>query len=178
MTYYSTLCAPSSRTRPHLHCPMLTPSSLSCTYPSYHVLRTLFRSGCHKPQGTLAHSPVHACHAVQSPPTTACRAHPLQPLSPPHRCGMHALTRTTSATCIFLPFKHACPTSTQSPPLPAVTPAHLRYSLPLMLGKNVPGPWLAVTMSCPPPSKPPSHHTRMCVLREGQCVRWCVWGRH
>jgi hypothetical protein len=47
------------RHRPHLHCPMLPPSSLPCTLPPYHVLCTCFRNSFHK-------SPMHArLHRVQ-----------------------------------------------------------------------------------------------------------------
>ena len=118
----------------------------------------------------LSQNPMHACtfSSARMPrssvaPTTACRA---PPPPPPHRCGMHALTHTTSATCTFPPFKHACPTSTQSPPLPAVSPAHPHYSLPLMLGEERAGAMAsghhAVCTRPPPPNHPPT--TRKCVF--------------
>ena len=153
-----------THTRPNLHCPMLTPSSLSCTWPPCHVLRTRSRNGCHKPRCTLAHSPAHASHAVQSPLQLLVKPPP--PTPPPHRCGMHALTCTTSATCTFPLFKHACPTSIQSPPLPAVTPTHPHSSLPLMFGEERAGAMAcghhAVCSPLPPPKHPPT--TRECVF--------------
>ena len=161
---FNVVC-PSSRTRSHLHCPMLTPSSLSCTLPSYHVLRT------HSLATTFA-NPNARLHillctrATQFSRPLQLLVEPLHHNSPPHRCGMHALTHTTSATCTFPPFKHACPTSTQSPPLPAVSPAHPHYSLPLMLGEERAGAMAsghhAVCTRPPPPNHPPT--TRKCVF--------------
>ena len=166
---YSTLCAPSSRTRSHLHCPMPKPSSLSCIFfcrahcpLATCCAHTLARACTFK--CTLAHSPVHTCLAVQSPLQLLVKPPP--PTPPPHRCGMHALTCTTSATCTFPLFKHACPTSTQSPPLPAVTPTHPHSSLPLMFGEERAGAMAcghhAVCSPLPPPKHPPT--TRECVF--------------
>jgi hypothetical protein len=173
----STLCVPSSDTRPHLHCPMLTPSSLSCTLPSCHALRTRSRSGLHKPKCTLAHSPVRCSvvpyNCLSSPSTTPI------PQMWDARTHAHHVSRMRFFlySNMRVPRRHKVLPCQQSLPRIHTVPCHSCW------GKNVPGPWLAVTMLCPPP---PTHthiqttlppHSNSCCI-EGQCVRVCVWGRH
>jgi hypothetical protein len=123
---------------------------------------------------------VHTCTVQCScPPLSHAHCHTRSHNSI-HKAPMHVCIECNArmpsssfslTNCLSNPLHHPLP----PPPPPRECGVQSITRTTTAACTNTLGPWLALTMSCPP--KPPSHHTRMSV-RGRASVRDGVWGRY